>query len=36
LLDAWLARYGARLTTLLTGHIQGTLDDLRQQFGSTT
>jgi len=35
LLDAWLARDGAKLTTLLTGHIQGTLDDLRQQFGST-
>lgn len=36
LLDAWLARDGAKLTALLTRHIQGTLDDLRQQFGSTT
>jgi DNA-binding GntR family transcriptional regulator len=34
LIDAWLARDGARLTALLTGHLQGTLDDLRQQFGS--
>jgi DNA-binding GntR family transcriptional regulator len=36
LLDAWLARDGEKLTGLLTQHIQGTLDDLRQQFGSTT
>jgi len=36
LLDAWLARDGVKLTALLTGHLQGTLDDLRQQFGSTT
>lgn len=36
LLDAWLGRDGEKLTALLTGHIRGTLDDLRQQFGSTT
>lgn len=36
LLDAWLARDGKKLTELLTEHLQGTLDDLRQQFSSAT
>lgn len=34
LLDAWIARDGAKLTAMLTQHLQSTLDDLRQQFGS--
>tara|TARA_B100000678_G_scaffold135894_1_gene113581 strand:- start:305 stop:961 length:657 start_codon:yes stop_codon:yes gene_type:complete len=32
LLDAWLAQDGERTATLLAAHIQGTLDDLRQQL----
>ena len=32
LLDAWLARDEALLCALLGAHVQGTLDDLRQQF----
>lgn len=36
LLDAWLARDGDALSRLLAQHIQGTLDDLRQQFDATS
>lgn len=32
LLDAWLARDGARVAALLESHIRSTLDDLHQQF----
>ena len=35
LLDAWLARDGALLASVLTSHIQSTLTDLRAQLGST-
>ena len=35
LLDAWLARDEVLLGDLLAAHIQGTLDDLRQQFAMT-
>lgn len=34
LLDAWIAADRAKLVALLTQHLQSTLDDLRQQFGS--
>ena len=34
LIDAFLARDGARLKLLLTNHIAATLDDLRVQFGT--
>lgn len=34
LLDAWLAGDGAAVQTLLSAHIQATLDDLRGQFGT--
>ena len=34
LLDAFLARDGAQLKTLLVAHIGATLDDLRVQFGT--
>lgn len=36
LLDAWIARDGEKVNALLTQHIQSTLEDLRQQFGSTS
>jgi DNA-binding GntR family transcriptional regulator len=34
LLDAWLAGDGATVQTLLSAHIQATLDDLRAQFSA--
>ena len=34
LLDAWLGQDAPRFERLLTGHLQATLDDLRQQFGT--
>lgn len=34
LLNAWLAGDGAAVQTLLSAHIQATLDDLRGQFGT--
>ena len=34
LLDAWLARDGGRVETLLAAHIRATLEDLEQQFAS--
>jgi DNA-binding GntR family transcriptional regulator len=36
LLDTWLARDEARLTTLLASHIRSTLLDLRGQFASNS
>ncbi|MET3824979.1 MULTISPECIES: GntR family transcriptional regulator [Sphingomonas] len=36
LLDAWLARDQALMTTLLASHIQSTLTDLRGQLGTQT
>jgi DNA-binding GntR family transcriptional regulator len=36
LLDAWLARDEALMTTLLASHIQSTLTDLRGQLGTNT
>jgi DNA-binding GntR family transcriptional regulator len=36
LLDAWLARDAGGFESLLTAHIQATLDDLRQQFSAAT
>jgi DNA-binding GntR family transcriptional regulator len=36
LLDAWLARDEAKVSTLLTSHIKATLDDLRPQFTAAT
>ena len=35
LLDAFLARDGARLEALLAAHIGATLADLREQFGAS-
>ncbi|MCC2977868.1 GntR family transcriptional regulator [Sphingomonas sp. PL-96] len=34
LLDAWVSGDGATVQTLLSAHIQATLDDLRSQFGA--
>lgn len=36
LIDAWLARDATALQSLLHGHIEGTLHDLRRQFAAAT